>query len=874
MRKKGEHTTPHTLSAEKVVAHWESNVTSGLSAAQVEEREKEFGKNVITEKGKKHFLSILINQVKSPIVYLLLLAAGLSFGFGEWMDAIAILAVLMINTAIGFYMEYQAERSMEALKKLSTATVKVIREGHMTEIDSEDLVPGDLVFLEAGDLVSADGRIVSLSQLQADESALTGESVPVEKQLEAIAEKTIVAERSNMLYKGTFISKGNAYAIITATGMQTELGKVATLVEGAHQAITPLEEKLNEFSKKLIKITVGLVILIFISGILYGQKIIEMLETSIALAVAAIPEGLPIVATLALARGMIKMARHRVIVKRLSAVETLGGTNVICADKTGTLTKNKIEVSKIVATSEEANEIIEKVCVLCNTAELFAKGEEQKEIGDPLEIGLLHFAESKGINFVELRESYPKIKEEPFSSETKIMSTLHKQGNDLTVYAKGAAEELIHRCSHILESGHEKALKEEKRKHWLKEAHHLAASGLRVIAAAYKKARNTSESMDSDLVFAGLIGMMDPPREDVFKAIDECHSARIQVVMITGDHPATAANIAKQLHITDEKDPEVVNGKTMNDFESADNEEKKTWLNARVFARVSPKQKLDIISVLQDKKKVVAMTGDGVNDAPALKKADIGIAMGLRGTQVAQEVADMILKDDSFSSIVIAVKQGRIIFQNIQKFVIFLLSCNLSELLVIGTGSIFNLDFRLFPLQILFINLITDVLPALALGVTDGSSDVMKHAPRKMSEPIINRKRWIAIFVYSSILGLCSIGAVLFSHYAMPQPQKWTPETSNNILFFTLIFAQLLHVFNMGENGLFNLRSEVLRSRYTWIAVTLSAAIVIVSYLATPVRDVLSLHPMSANDWLVSSGAAVLSMVLIGFIRKLKILKS
>lgn len=863
----------HSLSGEDILKRLQSNAANGLTESEALERLKKFGSNTITGKKKRGAGLILVAQFKSPIVYLLLFAAGLSFWFSEWMDATAILIVLLINATIGFYMEYQAERSMDALKKLSTAAAKVIRDGRMIEVISDDLVPGDIIFLEAGDLVPADGRILNLSQLQVDESALTGESIPIEKQTDVVPAETTIAERSNMLFKGTFISKGNSSMIITNTAMQTELGKVANLVETAEQAITPLEEKLQGFSKKLIWITVVLVVIIFLSGLLYGQNLYEMLNTSIALAVAAIPEGLPIVATLALAQGMIKMARHRIIVKKLSAVETLGGTNVICTDKTGTLTKNKIEVSKIEGTSSNSEEIILKVCVLCNTAEIYSKGSEQKEIGDPLEAGLLRFAEQKGINISGLRSSEPKISEEPFSSETKIMSTVHKDENGFAVYSKGAVEELISRCDRIALPAGEMELKHETIDEWLERADKMASSGLKVIAAAYKHTKDKSEKPGGNLIFAGLIGMIDPPREDVFKAVEECRSAGIKIIMITGDHPSTSKNIAYQLKIIDNMDAEVVNGKTMSDYENADEKEKAHWLNAPVFARVSPKQKLDIISALQEKNNVVAMTGDGINDAPALKKADIGIAMGLRGTQVAQEVADMILKDDSFSSIVMAIKQGRIVFENIKKFVIFLLSCNLSELLVIAVGSIFHLHFQLFPLQILFINLITDVLPALALGVTEGGKDIMNRSPRKISEDIIDRNRWFAIFVYSTILGLTSVGAVFFSHYTVHKTEEWNAELCNNILFFALIFSQLLHVFNMGENGSSFWSSDVFKSRYVWAAVVLSVAIVILVYFIVPVRKVLSLYGMSAYDWLISIGAAFFSLILIRIIRHLKIIK-
>ena len=862
---------PHAIESEAVLTALKSDAANGLSSTEAQKRLMD-GANKIEAKKDKNIWLIFLSQFKSPIVWLLVFAAGLSFYFGELLDGIAILIVILINALIGFFMEYQAERSMNALKKLSAVPAKVKRNGKLEEINAEEIVPGDIIYIEAGDMIPADGRIFKASQVQIDESALTGESLPVEKQTDKINADTTLAERANMLYKGTYSTKGNGFMMVTTTGMDTELGNIARMVQSADQAATPLEKKLENFSKKLIWITVALVVIIFAAGLLNGHKLIEMLETSIALAVAAIPEGLPIVATMALAQGMMKMAKYNVIVKKLSAVETLGGTNVICTDKTGTLTQNKIEVNKIVtpADNNEALEIINRIAVLCNTAELQNSNGTVKEIGDPLETGLLKFAEKNSINIQNYRTLYPKVKEEPFSSETKIMATLHKDQSNLTIYAKGASEELLLRCDKILEKDGIKEFNAETRTLWIKKAEELANSGLRVIAGAYNPSASAEGDLSVNLVFVGLFGMIDPPREEVFHAIKECKTAGIKVIMITGDHPATAKNIAVKLGIADNDNFKAMVGKEMKDYEHLTDKEKTSWMDTQVFARVSPKQKLDLVAVLQEGKNIVGMTGDGVNDAPALKKADIGIAMGLRGTQVSQEVADMILKDDSFSSIVIAIKQGRVIFENIRKFVIFLLSCNLSELLVIATASVFNLHFQLFALQILFINIITDVLPALALGVTEGSNEIMQRPPRNMNEPIIDKKRWIAIFFYSIIIGAVSVGAVFFSHLTVHKTETWNPELCNNILFFTLIFSQLLHVLNMG-NGTTFFNSEVFRNKYVWGAIALSVIILLGVYAIEPVRKVLSIYEMSVYDWLISIGASIVSLIIIQIGKKLKI---
>jgi Ca2+-transporting ATPase len=869
------NSNPYSVEAEIIIKELQSDGKSGLSAPEAENRLKKFGTNKIELREKKSIWFIFLRQFKSPIVGLLILAAVLSFYFGEWLDCIAILFVIIINSLIGFYMEYQAERSMNALKKLSAVPAKVLRDKKLEEINAENIVIGDIIFIEAGDMIPADGRVFNVSQMQIDESALTGESTPVEKQIKKLGIDTVLADRNNMLYKGTFSAKGNGYMVTTATGMNTEFGKIALMVHTAEQAATPLEKKLDDFSKKLIWITVALVALTLIAGLLNGQGFFIMIETSIALAVAAIPEGLPIVATMALAQGMVKMARYNVIVKKLSAVETLGGTNVICTDKTGTLTQNKIEVNTTITAADntEALEIINRIAVLCNTAELHHDGGTIKEIGDPLEIGLLKFALKNTVDIKSYRNQFPKIKEEPFSSETKIMSTLHQTGKECTIYAKGASEEILVRCNHIMEKNGIIEMDIAKRNYWIQKAEDMANSGLKVIASAFKPSVSEGVDIKGNLVFVGLFGLMDPPREEVFAAIDECKSAGINVIMITGDHPATAKNIAFKLGIANNDNFTAMEGKEMKAFEYLTEDEKTTWLNTKVFARVSPKQKLDLVSVLQERKDIVGMTGDGVNDAPALKKADIGIAMGLRGTQVSQEAADMVLKDDSFSSIVIAIKQGRIIFENIRKFVIFLLSCNLSELLVIATASIFNLNFQLFPLQILFINLITDVLPALALGLTEGGKNIMQRPPRNMNEPIIDRNRWKTIFFYSFVIGAMSVGAVFFSRFTIHKVELWNLELCNNIMFFTLIFSQLLHVLNMGSNHSSFFKSEVFRNKYVWGAILFSVIILIAISNFETMRKVLSLYEMSIADWLISIGASVFSLIIIQVSKKLNLVQ-
>ena len=865
--------TLHTKTIEEATVLHKSDTEQGLSIDEAKERLERHGLNTIAEATAISPFKILANQFKSPIVFLLVFAAGMSFWFKEWLDGTAILLVLIINAAIGFYIEYKAHKSVAALKRLSSIPAKVLRGGKLFEINAEEIVPGDVVFTEAGDMIPADGRIYKAAQLLIDESALTGESVPVEKKDTVLDKSAILGDRTNMAFKATHVSKGNAFILVGATGMKTELGKIANLVHSSKQAATPLEKKLEEFSKKLIKITITLVLVIFIIGLINGEGIIAMLQTAVALAVAAIPEGLPIVATMTLAQGMLKMSRYNVIVKKLSAVETLGGTNVICTDKTGTLTQNKMEVVFVDTPSgtrkKEQLELITQCAVLCNTADIQTSEKETKEIGDPLEIALLKFSKDKGEDINKVRKDFIKKDEEPFSSETKIMSTLHEHDGKYYVFSKGAPEALLLKCTQIYEDS-VVDMDTAKKDQWKAMAEKFAASGHRMIAMAYRQTDSTPSSLIEELVFLGLVGMIDPPRPEVQAAINDCKTAGIKVVMITGDHPSTAHYIGTQLGISKEDEVPVI-GKDMKEFEELSEDEKQRWINTSVFARVNPKHKLDLVKVFQEKGYVVGMTGDGVNDAPAIKKSDIGIAMGLRGTQVAQEVSDMILKDDSFSSIVVAIKQGRIIFENIKKFVTFLLSCNLSELLVIAVIAMLNLHFQLLPLQILFINLITDLLPALALGVIKGGTNIMKLPPRKSSEPIIDKNRWKLIFFYAIVIGSVSTGAVLFNHYAYHNGEPWDTAMCNNILFFTLIFCQLFHVFNMGSGPFFN--NEVIKNKYVWFSVTGSIAILIGAIQIPYVREALNVIPMTLNEWMIIVAAAFSSVIIIQAAKSLKLFK-
>lgn len=863
-------------SIEEVESYFGTNRTEGLKQEEIAGITQKYGPNSIQQKEAKSSLKIFLGQFNSPLVYLLLGAGILSFILGEFLDGFAIIIVIVINGLIGFFMEYQAERSMEALKRLTDLSVKVIRSSTMREIASSEIVPGDLLFLEAGDMIPADARLVSIHGFEIDESALTGESLPVEKKLQPIEKGTPLAERLNMVFKGTFVTKGNAYAIVTAIGMDTELGRIASMVQTARESSSPLEKKLSEFSKKLIAVTTGLVVIIFIGGLLNGQKFVEILETSIALAVAAIPEGLPIVATLALAHGMLGMARKNVLIKKLSAVETLGGTTIICTDKTGTLTENRIEVHTVaipaitgilqippehIDPKYTSTGLLAQIGTLCNTAQYSVSSNTPAEVGDPLEIGLLKFAVKCGLETELLRIAKPKVDEYPFNSETKLMSTVHKDEHGWFVAVKGSVESVLALCATICQEGVLKEFQNEAKAEWNNAMEELALKGLRVLAFAYSEKTSQPAPLENDLTFAGMIGFLDPPRSEVKSAIEECMSAGIKVVMITGDHPATAQTIAEQLGLNQTNNSVVMNGRDMSDLEALNANEREKWLHTAIFARVSPKQKLDLVSLLQKEGNVIAMTGDGINDAPALKKADVGVAMGKRGTQVAQEVADVILKDDSFSSIVLAVRQGRILYENVRHSIIFLLSCNLSELLVVATASLLNLHFQLIPIQILFINLITDVLPALALGVGKGDETVMERPPRSITEAIVTNFHWKQIVVYASMMSVVTLGAVWTSHELFHNSEVWNPVLCNNILFFTLIFCQLAHVLNM-SNSRRIFKNDVLRNKYIWFSLLLSGLILSLVYNIPFLRKVLGISQMSVYDWGIVLSSAFVYLVI------------
>jgi Ca2+-transporting ATPase len=822
---------------------------------------------------------IFVNQFKNLIVLMLTAATALAFAFGQWLEGISIAVAIAINAIIGFLTEWNAVRSMEALQRMSRVSAKVRRDGQIQEVLSEQLVPGDIVLVEGGDIVSADLRLLEASRLQADESALTGESVPVQKTIDPLDADTPLAERINILFKGTAVTGGSGEGVVVATGMKTELGRISSLAEEAEEEETPLERRLNRLGHKLIWVTLAIAIFVGISGIIVGKEILLIIETAIALAVAAIPEGLPIVATIALARGMWRMARHNALMNRLSAVETLGATSIICTDKTGTLTENRMTVKRIALPADAPEPIREievnggdrqasrfyldgnpldpsdqsDLCealetgVLCNNASLDrnAPGEMDRAVGDPLEVALLAAGRKAEIERDEILDALPEVREEAFDPELKMMATFHRQNCDFRVAVKGSPEAVLGVCSSIRTEAGDRPLAEDDQKGWLDRNDRLAEEGLRVLALGTKTVETDETDPYEQLTFLGLVGLLDPPREDVHDAIASCQDAGIRVIMVTGDQPVTARNIGLAVGLIDDPGARVVHGREIEGSGQLSKGDCEKLLGAQIFARVTPKQKLDLIGLHQRNGSIVAMTGDGVNDAPALKKADIGVAMGRRGTQVAREAADMVLKDDAFKTIVVAIEQGRAIFDNIRKFILYLLSGNVSEIMIVAFALLVGAPLPILPLQILYLNMLSDVFPALALGVGKGDSSKMERPPRDSKEPILTDQHWLAIGGYGALITLAVLGAFALAFTWLHGETKEAVTVS----FLTLAFARLWHVFNMRDRGSPLVRNDVTRNPFVWGALALCTGLLLAAVYVPGLSLVLEMAQPDPRGW-------------------------
>jgi Ca2+-transporting ATPase len=884
-------TDSHTYAVKEIINKLKSNAEIGLTQKEAELRNKEFGLNIFKTQNQKSIFYMFLLQFKNPIVYLLFLATLVTLYFQNYIESISILAVIFINAIIGFFMELQARNSMNALKEMDIIHSKVFRDGKIQVIASEMIVPGDLISLEAGDVIPGDAYLIESNLLQCDESSLTGESLPSEKKLGKLKQDTTIGDQLNMVFKGTAVTNGNGKAVITGIAKHTQLGTITSLVENSQEKDTPLDRKINVLSKKLIWITLGLTSIFAVSGILQGKEWILIFETSIALAVAAFPEGLPIVVTVALAYGMLLMAKRNAIVKKLSAVETLGSANVIMTDKTGTLTENKIVVDTFcfpeekfkakfennvlkleadISKSKVNFESLRLIGALCNNVSSKSNDMKKELIGDPIEIALVQFVNSGISSVKELNLQNPRIGENPFSSETKTMGTLHEHGTGYYVAAKGSVEHLLQKCSKIQIGASIQNLNEEKRKKILLDSEEMASNGLRVLAFAYKETEEIIKNdFLQDLVYVAMVGFSDPPRLDIREAILSCRKAGIKIVMITGDHPLTALNIAKKVGLVDEKEQNAIAGIDLPPMDSLSDEWNKKILSTLIFARATPKQKLEIVGIFQKAGNIVVMTGDGVNDAPALKKADIGIAMGLRGTQVAKETASIVLKDDSFTSIAQAVSHGREIFKNIQKFVIYLVSCNLSEIFIVTTLGFLIPSSTLLPLQILFLNMVTDVFPALALGLGSGDRSVMDKPPRDPSSAILSRKNWVTISFHSASMTLAILIAVIYSE----QKLAFGDKILNNVAFITLVFAQLFHVFNMSSSHSKIFINEITKNKFIWIALLICVLLLVLVYSISQLRLVLGLEVLAPKIWIVSILSSMFPLIVFQFYKFLKLRK-
>lgn len=881
-----------------VIKKWKTDGEGGLSKKEAERRLSQYGLNKLAEREGVSPLKLLLAQFQDFMVLVLLAATLISGLMGEYVDAIAIIAIVFINAILGFVQEYRAEKSLAALKELSSPQALVIRDGEVMKIPATHIVPGDLIHLESGDRIAADLRLIDAQGLKMEESALTGESVPVEKNTGVIREEDLpLGDRANMAFMGTLAVQGTGKGIVVATGMHTEMGKIAGLLGEAEETKTPLQYRLEHMGKVLVWVAIALTLLVTGLGILNGNDPQEMFLTGVSLAVAAIPEGLPTIVTVVLALGVQRMLRRNAIVRKLPSVETLGCTTYICTDKTGTLTQNKMTVTELFADGEAweitgsgyepKGEFLQKgrkkdplkedalrrfleASVLCNNAALSSRHEGKSRTGDweihgdPTEGALLVLAAKAGLWKKDLEQSWKKEWELPFDSDRKRMSILYRDPEGkflLTV--KGAAEQVLERVTHVVHGGKVLPLDGDLERMFLAKNEAMAKKGLRVLAIAYREVSQKESyphdaHWESDLTLLGLVGMIDPPREEVKESIRISQEAGIKVVMITGDHRLTAEAIGKNLGILPE------DGLTVTESElnaMSDEEFQEKVENIYVYARVSPSLKLKIVQALQAKGHIVAMTGDGVNDAPAIKASDIGVSMGRSGTEVAKEASDLILTDDNFTSIEAAVEEGRGIYDNIRKFIRFLLASNVGEIFVMLLAMLLALPIPLMPLQILWINLVTDGLPALALGVDKPEGNRMKEPPRNPREHIFARGLGWKILSRGGLIGLSTLAA-----FWLALQDGLSLHAAQTVAFSTLILAQLIHVFDCRSD-----RSIFHRNPFgnlPLVGAVLSSVLLMFGVIYwEPAQQIFDTVPLQGKNWIWIVGFAAIPSFLTGLIR-------
>ena len=863
----------HTKEIYEIERELRTNIKKGLDEEVVEDRKRQFGKNKLDDKKKESIVIRFLKQFNDFMIIILIIASIISAiiskmnGSGDYIDSVIIIAIVIFNSILGLIQEAKAEKSLEALKEMTAPVTKVRRNGKIVTINGTDVVPGDIIILEAGNYVPADARLISSSNLQIEESSLTGETVPVLKEANIVLKNNIpIGDTINMVFASTIIVNGHGEAVVTEIGMNTKVGKIAKMIISNESPQTPIQKKLAEVGKTLGICCILICISIFLIGILKNISPIEMFMTSVGLAVAAIPEGLPAIVTIMLSIGVTKMAKKNSIIRKLPAVETLGSSSVICSDKTGTLTQNKM---KVVETITEVQDIENKRFLLelgtmCTDA--YVENQNGKNIvtGEPTEIAIVNAALNENINKNKLYENMKRIKDVPFDSNRKMMSTIHKNRGNFRVITKGAPDVIINKCSRYKDGNSIKEMNDIIKKRIEQNNSKMAQKALRVIAVAYKDINNLdSKKIESDLIFVGLIGMIDPPREGVKEAVETCKRAGIKTVMITGDHIATAKAIAKELGILRINDMAI----TGNELDKiAENELEKNIMKYSVFARVSPEHKVRIVKAFRKTGAVVAMTGDGVNDAPALKNADIGIAMGLNGTDVAKNAADMVLADDNFVTIVEAVKQGRNIFENIKKAIHFLIATNVGEIVTIFLGLIMGLKSPLLAIQLLWINLVTDSLPAIALGLEPPDSEIMNKKPRNSRKSLFADGLWYKIFIEGTMLGLLtlfsfSIGIKLYNL-----------EVARTMAFVSLGLLELVHSFNIkSDKSIFEV--GIFENKYLIGAFFIGIIMQIVVVIIPECAEIFKLVPLSQTQWTYTLGISVIPLIIIQTLKKIKEIK-
>ena len=844
----------HHLTKDEVLDRLSVRPERGLSAGEARQRAEQYGPNRLKGPEKESLIKRFFNQLKDPMILVLLTAAVLSLvsgGFTDWADPIIILLIVIVNAVISITQEDNADKALEALRNLSSPLARAVREGELVRIPTDQLVPGDIIVLEAGDLVPADGRILTCANLKADESAMTGESVPVTKQaVDSLPEDTVLGDRKNMVISSTVITNGRATCVVTATGMDTEVGRIANLLMEEEDGRTPLQQKMAEISKTLSIVCLAVCAAMFAVGLLYRRPLPEISMTAVSLAVAAIPEGLAAVVTIVLALGVQRMAKRSAIVKKLPAVETLGCASVICSDKTGTLTQNKMTVVDVWTAEEGGRPLALTVGCLCNDTVLTGEVTSFQTVGDPTETAFVDIAMREGLDKNRLEAAMPRVAELPFDSERKLMSTVHPIGDKFRVMVKGAPDVLLRRC--LIDGETARAASDANEE--------MASRALRVLGVAYRDMDSVPEELSTDtletgLTFVGLIGMIDPPRMEVRQAVAECYAAGIRPVMITGDHKLTAVAIARELDIFRDGD-RALTGADL-DAMSQDALERDVEQYS-VYARVSPEHKMRIVQAWQARGMVVAMTGDGVNDAPALKTADIGCAMGITGTDVAKGAADMILTDDNFATIVHAVEQGRGIYANIKKSIQYLLSCNIGEVIIIFIATLFNFrQMPLVPIQLLWLNLVTDSLPALALGMEPVEAGIMGQKPRSPKDSVFAHGFAVSMVFYGILVGIITLAAFLLGEYVF-----LNEAAANTMAFATLVFCELTRAFAVRSERMSVFRIGLLSNRTMNKAFVVGLALQLAVLLIPFLQPVFHIVPLTGMEWLVVVGLSFVPLIV------------